>query len=173
MFVKYRYSLDTIALFAAFCIFLSTVEYMIPKPVPFFRLGLANLPIIISLMIFKRKDTLLLIILKIFGQGLLTGTLFSYIFMFSAAGAIASGAVMITLLLLFRSAVSLIGVSIAGALASNMVQLLFAKLFIFGESVKYIAPPLLIIGFISAFILGLLADEFINRSKWLEGRLVT
>lgn len=173
MFVKYRYSLDTIALFAAFCIFLSTVEYMIPKPVPFFRLGLANLPILISLMIFKRKDILLLIILKIFGQGLLTGTLFSYIFMFSAAGALASGVVMITLLLLFRSAVSLIGVSIAGALASNIVQLLFAKLFIFGESVKYIAPPLLIIGFISAFILGLLADEFINRSKWLEGRLVT
>lgn len=169
--MKYRYSLDTIALFAAFCIFLSTVEYLIPKPFPFFRLGLANLPVLISLMIFKPKDILLLIGLKIFGQGLITGTLFSYIFLFSAAGSIASAAVMIVLVLLFKSVVSLIGISIAGALASNLVQLLFAKLFIFGESVKYIAPPLLTMGFISSLILGLLADKFIKKSTWLENRI--
>ena len=169
--MKYNYSPDTIALFAAFCIFLSTVEYLIPKPFPFFRLGLANFPIIVSLIIFRSRDVVLLLMLKIFGQGLLTGTFFSYIFLFSAAGAIASGIVMIASLLLFRSAVSLIGISIAGALGSNLVQLLFAKLFIFGDSVKYIAPPLLIMGFISALILGFLADNFINRSKWLEGKL--
>lgn len=149
------------------------MEYLIPKPFPFFRLGLANLPIIISLIVFRPKDTILLIVLKIFGQGLLTGTLFSYIFLFSAAGAVASGVVMIASILLFRSAVSLIGISIAGALASNLVQLLFAKLFIFGESVKYIAPPLLIMGFISALILGLLANMFISRSTWLESKLET
>ncbi len=171
--MKYRYSLDTIALFAAFCIFLSTVEYLIPKPFPFFRLGLANLPILISLIIFKPKDIVLLIILKIFGQGLITGTLFSYIFLFSAAGAMASGTIMILLILLFKSSITLIGVSISGALASNLIQILFAKIFIFGNSVKYIAPPLLVMGFISALILGLLADKFINRSKWLEGKLVT
>lgn len=146
---------------------------MVPKPFPFFRLGLANLPIIVSLMIFRPRDVVLLIFLKIFGQGLLTGTLFSYIFLFSAAGAVASGFIMIASILLLKSAVSLIGLSIAGALASNLVQLLFAKLFIFGESVKYIAPPLLIMGFISALILGLLADKFIDRSKWLEGKLET
>ena len=167
--MKYRYSLDTIALFAAFCIFLSTVEYLIPKPFPFFRLGLANLPILISLIVFKPKDIVLLILLKIFGQGLITGTLFSYIFLFSAAGSIASGTVMIFML---KSTISLIGISIAGALASNLVQILFAKLFIFGESVKYISPPLLIMGFISAFIMGYLAEKFIKRSKWLESRAV-
>jgi len=169
--VKYKYSLDTIALFAAFCIFFSTVEYLIPKPFPFFRLGLANLPIIISLVIFKPKDILLLIVLKIFGQGLITGILFSYIFLFSAAGSITSGIVMIASILLIKTKISLVGVSIAGALASNLVQLLFAKIFIFGESVKYIAAPLLIMGFISALILGLIADKFLNRSKWLEGKL--
>ena len=171
--LKYGYSLDTIALFAAFCIFLSTVEYMIPKPVPFFRLGLANLPILISLCVFRSGDTIILILLKIVGQGLITGTLFSYIFLFSALGSIASGVVMIASILLFRSYVSLIGVSIAGALASNLVQLLFAKLFIFGESVMYIAPPLLIMGFVSALILGLLASSFINRSTWLDSRIET
>lgn len=170
--MKYRYSLDTIALFAAFCIFLSTVEYLIPKPFPFFRLGLANLPILISLIIFKPKDIILLIILKIFGQGLITGTLFSYIFIFSASGAIASGAVMILFVMLFKSSITLVGISIAGALASNAVQILFARLFIFGDSVKYIAPPLLIMGFVSSFIMGLMADKFIKKSSWLESRIV-
>lgn len=170
--MKYRYSLDTIALFAAFCIFLSTVEYLIPKPFPFFRLGLANLPILISLIIFKPKDIILLIILKIFGQGLITGTLFSYIFIFSASGAIASGAVMILFVMLFKSSITLVGISIAGALASNAVQILFARLFIFGDSVKYIAPPLLIMGFVSSFIMGLMADKFIKKSSWLESRII-
>ena len=121
----------------------------------------------------RAKDTILLIILKIFGQGLITGTLFSYIFLFSALGSIASGLIMIASILLFRSFISLVGVSIAGALASTLVQLLFAKFFIFGESVKYIASPMLILGFISALILGLLAGEFISRSNWLADRIET
>lgn len=171
--MKYRYSLDTIALFAAFCIFLSTVEYLIPKPFPFFRLGLANLPVLISLIIFEPKDTLVLIILKIIGQGLITGTLFSYIFLFSAAGAISSAVVMIFLILLFKSTISLVGVSLAGALSSNLVQLLFAKLFIFGDSVRYISPPLLMMGFISSIIMGVVAEKFIKKSIWLKSRLET
>jgi heptaprenyl diphosphate synthase len=169
--VKYRYSLDTVALFAAFCIFLSTVEYLIPKPFPFFRMGLANFPILISLIIFKPKDTLVLIALKIFGQGIITGTLFSYIFLFSAVGSVASGLVMIASILVFKSAVSLVGISIVGSLASNIVQLLFAKQFIFGESVKYISSPLLIMGFISALILGLFAEIFIEKSRWIHSRI--
>ena len=32
--------------------FLSVIEYMIPKPMPFMRLGLAHLPILLSLLIF-------------------------------------------------------------------------------------------------------------------------
>lgn len=169
--MKYKYSLDTIALFAAFCIFLSTVEYLIPKPFPFFRLGLANLPILISLIVFKPKDTILLLILKIIGQGLITGTLFSYIFLFSAAGAVASGTVMIILVFVFKLSISLIGVSLAGALSSNFIQILLAEIFIFGDSVKYIAPPLLIMGFISAFIMGFMAGKFIERSSWLNNRI--
>jgi len=121
-------------------------------------------------MVFKPKDIMLLILLKIFGQGLITGTLLSYIFLFSAAGSIASGTVMILLIYTLRSNIGLVGISIAGALASNSVQILFAKLFIFGDSVRYIAPPLFIMGFISAFILGFFADKFIKTSTWLKSR---
>ncbi|NBK25683.1 MAG: heptaprenyl diphosphate synthase, partial [Spirochaetia bacterium] len=41
-----------IAFVAAATLLLSTLEYLIPKPLPFLRLGLANLPILLVLDIF-------------------------------------------------------------------------------------------------------------------------
>ncbi|MDE6773691.1 MAG: Gx transporter family protein, partial [Treponemataceae bacterium] len=70
--------------------FLAAVEYAVPKPLPFLRLGLTNLPVILSLQKMRRRETLLLVLLKIVGQGILPGTIFSYVFVFSAAGSIAS-----------------------------------------------------------------------------------
>ena len=80
---------NLIAFFASLCLFLSAVEYVIPKPLPFMRLGLANMPLVLALYVFGAKEILLLVLLKILGQGFITGTLFSYIFLFSAAGSFA------------------------------------------------------------------------------------
>ncbi len=164
----YRYSRETVALFAALCVFLSTIEYMIPKPVPFLRLGLANLPLIISVAVFSPRDIFLLVLLKAVGQGFINGTLFSYIFLFSAAGSLVSGVVMLAVFRLFGRRVTLIGVSVSGALGSNLIQLYLSKVFIFGSAVTYIAPPFLLTGFVTSLFLGLFASAFLSRSRWLE-----
>ncbi len=166
--MRYKYSTETIALFAALCVFLSTVEYMIPKPVPFLRLGLANLPLIISIAVFSRRDVFLLVVLKAVGQGFINGTLFSYIFLFSFAGSLVSGVVMLGAWFLFGKRITLVGVSILGAMGSNAVQLYLSKIFVFGSAVRYIAPPFFIAGFITSFFLGLFASEFLVRSRWLK-----
>jgi heptaprenyl diphosphate synthase len=70
-----------LALLGAFCLFLSTIEYMIPKPLPFMRIGIANLPLMLALDIFPFHIFLALIAIKVLGQALITGTLFSYIFL--------------------------------------------------------------------------------------------
>ncbi|MDR3122387.1 MAG: Gx transporter family protein, partial [Treponema sp.] len=67
----------TLALLGAFCLFLSTIEYMIPKPLPFMRIGIANLPLMLALDIFPFHVFLALIAIKVLGQALITGTLFS------------------------------------------------------------------------------------------------
>ncbi len=72
----------TAALLAAFCMFLSILEYLIPKPLPFMRIGLANLPVLLSLVLLPVRGTALVVFLKVLGQGLINGTLFSYIFVF-------------------------------------------------------------------------------------------
>lgn len=157
-----------VALLAALSIMLSTIEFLIPKPVPFMRLGLANLPILIGLPLLNRKEHYTLISLKVIGQGVINGTLLSYIFVFSALGSFASGTVM---MLAYRGGgrhFSMLGISLVGALASNSAQLLLAWLIIFGDSVRLVAPPMVATGSISAIILGYLADRFLRSSLWIQ-----
>ena len=154
---------------AAVSIFLSSIEYLIPKPLPFMKLGLANLPILVALTILDVRSILLLLALKNVGQGVVHGTLFSYVFLFSASGSIASAAAMIGAHRLFGRRISLIGISILGALASNLVQITCARYIVFGESAWLIAPPFLITGTISSALLGAFARRFVERSRWVRG----
>jgi heptaprenyl diphosphate synthase len=159
--------IHTIALFAAFCLFFSVVEVMIPKPVPFFRLGLANLPLLIAVTVLPAGEVLIIIALKILGQGIVSGTLLSYVVLFSAAGSLASGGVMIGLSRWHGRRITLVGIAVLGALASNTVQLIVSALLIFGESTRLIAPPFLLVGTVSGFLLGFIAERFYRNSHWL------
>jgi heptaprenyl diphosphate synthase len=168
-----------ISFFAALCLFLSAVEYAIPKPIPFLRLGLANLPIILAIKKFNHRDIFILVVLKILGQAFISGTLFSYIFLFSASGSFVSGFVMTLMYDLFgtkgkhgRVLISNIGISLAGALGNNCAQLLCAKLILFGDNTKYIAPVLLISGMVTGLIFGIFASLFEIRSNWFNQVLV-
>jgi uncharacterized membrane protein len=158
---------DVIALMGALCLFFSTLEYLIPKPLPFFRLGLANLPILLSLSLLTPGDLLLLVALKVIGQGLVNGTLASYVFFFSAAGSLTSVAAMWVAHRFGGRWVSLVGVSVFGALASNSVQITLSVTFIFGDAAWIIAPLFIGIGVASGFVIGLVAERFQARSKWL------
>ena len=159
--------------FSALCLFLSMVEYAIPKPLPFLRLGLANLPVLLAFSRLKLKDVALLVAIKTLVQGLMSGTLFSYIFLFSAAG---SSAAALSMGILYyccvrhrkRPQVSLVGMSVAGALGNNGAQLRVARYLIFGEAARYIAPVLLCSGLITGLLLGIFAQRFVALSRWYK-----
>lgn len=153
---------------AALCLFLAAVEYAIPKPLPFMRLGLANLPVILSLFLLPYRKILILVLLKTVGQGLITGTLFSYIFLFSAGGTLASAMAMMLAYRLFGKHVSAVGLSLAGAAANNIAQLLIAWFILFGDATRYIAPLLLVSGTVSAVFLGIFTENFMRKSLWFR-----
>jgi heptaprenyl diphosphate synthase len=145
---------------------------MIPKPVPFMRIGIANLPLMLALDIFPFGSFLLLALIKILGQALITGTLFSYIFLFSLAGTLFSSVSMYGLRrLLGPRRISFVGVGSLGALVSNITQLALAWVFVIGKSVRYIAPPFLAMGLITGIALGLFCQYFAGRSKWYAERV--
>jgi heptaprenyl diphosphate synthase len=163
---------DVVALLGAFCLFLSTIEYMIPKPLPFMRIGFANLPIMLALDILSFRSFFLLVAIKVVGQSLVTGSLFSYIFLFSLVGSVASSALMLALRRgLGPKRISYVGVGTIGALVSNLSQVLMARVFIFGESAKYVAPPFLAVGVITGIALGLFCESFVAKSVWYRERL--
>jgi heptaprenyl diphosphate synthase len=161
----------TLALLGAFCLFLSTIEYMIPKPLPFMRIGIANLPLMLALDIFPFHVFLVLIAIKVLGQALITGTLFSYIFLFSLAGTFFSAVAMYGLRRLAgRNRIGFIGTGTAGAMISNITQLALAWIFVFRDNVRYIAPPFLAAGVITGVLLGLFCEYFTGRSQWYARR---
>lgn len=159
-----------IAFLASLCLFLSAVEYAIPKPLPFMRLGLANLPIILALNIFSFPELLLLTLLKVLCQAIISGTLISYIVVFSIAGTFSSLLTMWLLNFLFKKKqyISLLGISLAGALANNGAQLFCSQIFMFGQRTKYVAPLLLITGTVTGLLLGAVALLVEKKSEWYK-----
>ena len=153
------------AFFAALCLFLSAIEYVIPKPLPFMRLGLANMPIVLALYVLKRKELCVLVLLKVIGQGFISGTFFSYIFLFSAAGSFAAAA-MFLLWRFGKTHVSSVGISLGGAFANTLAQIFMSRLMLFGDAVRFIAPVLLTGGFITGLLLGLITGMFMVYSRW-------
>jgi heptaprenyl diphosphate synthase len=158
---------QVVALAAAVCLFLASIEYVIPRPLPFLRIGLANLPLLVALDLLPAGSFFLLVALKILGQSLIQGSLFSYLFVFSLSGSLASGALMWAARKVFGSRMSLIGISVLGALASNLSQLSLARVLVFGPSAWMIAPPFLLVGLGTSTILGLLAEVYRRRSRFL------
>jgi heptaprenyl diphosphate synthase len=155
-----------LATLAALSLFLSTIEYMIPKPLPFIRLGLANAPLLIALR-FPPVSFFTLVFVKIFGQALISGTIFSYVFLLSLSGTLVSAAAMFFL----RRAVpekllSLAGISIAGSFLSNATQIALARFFVLGPVAVYIMPPFIAAGVVSGTALGLFCEAFIRKSRW-------
>jgi len=133
------------------------------------RIGLANLPLLLALDLFGFKDFFLLALLKVLGQGIIGGTLFSYVFLFSLAGTFTSAVVMYALrALLGKKYLGFAGLGCAGAMASNGVQLVLARLLVFGPALRYLAPPFLASGFVTGIALGLVCEYFRRHSKWYE-----
>ncbi len=159
---------NLLAILAALAMFFSTLEYLIPKPVPFFRVGLANIPLLVTLRFFRVRHVLALALIKVIGQGLIHGTLASYVFLFSLVGTLASALVMIILFRTGGRRISLVGVSAGGAIASNVIQVALSVHFIFGPASWVIAPPFLIAGLGAGIFVGLVAERVAAGSRWVD-----
>lgn len=163
-------SSSQLAFLGAACMFFSMVELSIPRFVPFFRLGLSNLPLLVALsMGMDFSGFLCLLGLKLISQAVVSGTLFSYVFVLSLAAAVSSGLVMYGLSLLLNRkglfSLSLLGVSVAGALASNTAQCLVATLFL-GRQAMLLFFPVAGLGLVTSVLLGLASNAFVSNSKF-------
>lgn len=160
--------INFVASCGALCFLLSSLELIVPKPLPFLRIGFANMPLVFGVYFFCFKEYCLLTILKILGQLLISGTLFSYLALFSVASSLASALAMFLCYKILRAKISALGISVVGAFFSNVAQLCIAKMFFLGGAILSIVGVFLLFGTITSAVLGALCLQVLARSRFVK-----
>jgi len=138
---------------------LGVVDSLIPRPVPFMKLGLANVTAVITVVRFGFVKTLELNLLRALAVALITGLLATPAFLLSVSGAFASAVTMGLLRRLLQDKLSMAGLSMAGAVVSLWGQLFVASLILTGLPLQNIVLLLTAWGIVSGGAVGLLAQK--------------
>ena len=148
----------SLAYLCALTLLFSYAEMILPRIVPFFRLGFANTVILIALDI-DFGSFIVLSVLKAVAASLIGGTLFSPFFLISLAQSLLSALVMRLLYkLISKKLLSLYGISIAGSAASALVQIGLASFYI-GKGTFSLLGPMLIFNTISGVLTAFLCEK--------------
>jgi len=159
-----------IASLVAIACVLQIAESLIPNPIPGVRLGLANMITLVTMADLGFASAMEVAVLRTVVSSLVLGSFLTPGFMLSFFSAVASTGVMWIFL---RFSVtfpawgfSLIGISIASAVAHNATQLFLAYfLMIRHKSIFYFAPWLVISGVLMGWFTGLVAAEVLKGLK--------
>ncbi|MEE0716201.1 MAG: Gx transporter family protein [Eubacterium sp.] len=151
------------AMLVALAIIFSYVEFLIPinLGIPGIKLGLANLVIVIALYTLELGDVWIISILRILIIGFMFGSGMSIIY--SLAGAVVSLIVMA--LMKKINGFSIMGISMIGAVAHNMGQIVVAMFVVENTSILYYVPTLLIAGLITGGIIGIVSKRVLTVIK--------
>ncbi len=157
-----------IALLVAVACVLQIAESMIPHPMPGLRLGLAGMLTLIALVTLGFGYALQIAILRTILSSFIMGTFMSPTFMLSAGGAVVSTFAMALALRLscrHRSfGLSVVGVSVVGAVTHNSVQLVLAYLLLVRHRAIFAFYPWLVIGaVVVGWITGVIAGGVLRR----------
>ncbi len=147
------------ALFIALAVGLHTFEALLPNPLPWFRIGLANILALTVLSLYGIRAMWVLSMSRILVGSLLLGNLFGPGFLLSIAGGLGACCLMTFGASLLRRDVSLIGLSVLGATGHIFGQLLMASLVVVQhQAIWFFLPFFLIFALVSGVINGFAAD---------------
>lgn len=155
MLLQNKFSI--LSIFLGLSIVLYVLETFIPRPAPWFRLGLSNAFILFILIWFGIKEAFIISILRTFTGSVILGNLFSPSFILSISGSFVSLFIMF-MCIMFVKYISTIGISVMGASAHMLTQILIAcKMFVGISAVKGLIFVLLPFTVISGIITGYIA----------------
>ena len=173
-------SKNQIARLAALTLVFSYAELLLPRFIPFFRLGLGNAAILMALALgLSFPSFMLLCVVKTLAANVMAGTLFSPFFLVSLAQSLSSALLMFMLNFICqgkaetenssrRALMSIYGISISGAAVSAVVQLALSSLYL-GQGTWSLLGPMLLFNLISGIITAWLAEILGDYNKGGEG----
>ncbi|NOY12561.1 MAG: Gx transporter family protein [Deltaproteobacteria bacterium] len=152
-----------LALFIALAVALHTFEVLLPNPLPWFRIGLANILALTALFLYGQRALWIVSLTRILVGSLLLGNLFSPAFLLSLSGGLSATLLMSVAYRFCRPRIGPVGVSVLGALGHAGGQLLIAWLLIVRHpSIWMMLPFFLLFSLISGMVNGLAADYLLD-----------
>lgn len=130
---------------------------------PGIKLGLANIVIVFAIYYLSIKDAIYISLLRVILMGILRTGLFSISFFFSMGGALLS--LLFMYLAKNITKMSVVGVSIVGAIGHSIGQILIAVIFLSNINIFYYLPVILISSVITGVIVGIISNKIIERYK--------
>lgn len=158
-----------IALLAAQAVIIGLIERSIPSPfffAPGAKLGLSNIITCMALYTLPIKDASKVVLVRLILATLLGGTLSSFIY--STSGAILSFIGMLSVKKLQFLPISLIGVSMTGAVLHNVGQLVVASWIAGTWAVMLYLPVLSLIGILTGLAIGITANHLLTHVDQLH-----
>lgn len=149
-----------LGVFVALAMIFSYVEALFPISigVPGVKLGLANLVVVVGLYLFSTGEAFLISLVRILLMGILFGNGLSL--WYSLAGGLLSFLIMVPAKKWCK--LSVVGVSMAGAVFHNVGQIGAAAFALQNRSIMAYLPVLLVSGVITGILIGILARVVIR-----------
>lgn len=155
-----------LSLFIALAVALNTLEFMLPSPAPWFRLGFANILTLVALYLFGGRAAWTVALARILVGSLLLGRLFSPGFFLSLGGGVLATALMTGGRALAGERLGPIGASLLGAAGHASGQLVIAWLLLVRHSALWsLYPPLLLFALCTGLFNGIAADALIGMLR--------
>lgn len=157
-------NITIIGVMTAISVVISIIEsyfVFIGNIIPGLKLGLANIVIVFALYKFDFKSALIISLVRVFIVSLVR-TGFGVNFLFSLFGAIFS---IITMFLIKKTKLSVIGVSIIGSICHGIGQVLVGIIILNNYNVIYYLPYLLILSIPTGIIIGIVAKKLLKYTE--------
>ena len=157
--------LTRMALLTAAAVVLGYVERLIPMPgsIPGIKLGLANTVLLYAIYLLDTRSAFVLMILKVGLSGLMYGGVSAM--MFSFGGGLCSLVMMLLVKKLGGSGVSIIGVSVVGAVFHNVGQTAVAAFMVNTAALMGYVPFLLVAAVVTGILTGIAGKYAIQGLK--------
>lgn len=130
---------------------------VIPGATPGIKLGLANIVTLLSIMMLGSTDAVIIVAVRCFLAAMIGGNAIS--FLFSITGGLLSVLVMVLLWRYLNKYISIVSISMLGAVFHNIGQLFVASLLVRNFSVYIILPVLMISAIVTGYLVGIVTKQ--------------
>jgi len=155
-----------LALFTALAVAVHALEVLLPTPLPWFRLGLANVLTLVALLLYGGRAAWTVSLSRVGLGSLVLGRLFGPGFWLALSGAICATAAMVLAWRWLQRWFGPVGISVLGAVAHVCGQLLIAWLLLVRHAGLWqMFPIFLLVATLTGLLTGWLASLLLERLR--------